>query len=242
LPVAVTTRLRVPLTSPQAVTHTSAVVWEPDPRPRRKRVGVVLAHGAGTDMTSTVLCGLARGLAQRGHPVVTFNFAYTEANRRRPDPGPRLEGTFRDVLTAVRGRLGDGPPVLGGRSMGGRIGSQLVAQGEACAGLALLGYPLHPAGKPDRLRTAHWPALRGPILFVQGDRDRLCDLALLERERRDKLVAADTRLHVVAGADHGFGVRKADGRAALDVLAEVVEVTAAWIHGINGTGRGALAS
>jgi uncharacterized protein len=242
LPAAVTTRLRVPLTAPQAVTHTSAVVWEPKPRPRRPRVGVVLAHSAGTDMTNVVLCGLARGLAQRGHVVATFNFAYAEANRRRPDPGPRLEAAFRDVLAMMRDRLGKVPPVIGGRSLGGRIASQLTAQGERCAGLLLLGYPLHPAGKPDRLRTGHWPELRGPILFVQGDRDRLCDLALLEQERPDKLAGADSRLHVVAGADHGFAVRKADGRSALEVLGEVVEVTAAWMQGVDHTERGVLVS
>jgi predicted alpha/beta-hydrolase family hydrolase len=118
------------------------------------------------------------------------------------------------------------PLVLGGRSMGGRIASHLATQGEPCAGLALIGYPLHPAGRPERLRSAHWPALRVPVLFVQGDRDRLCDLELLERERRRLPGRTGSRVHLLAGADHGLRMR---GRDPQQVSAEVVTALTCWL-------------
>lgn len=222
-----TQRLRVPLRPPQAVAHTSAVLW--CPRDQRRRVGLVLGHGAGTDLSNPVLLAVGRGLADRGYPVLTFNFAYSETGRKQPDPPARLESAFRDAIT-VAGEAMDGRAlILGGRSMGGRIASRLAATGEPCAGLVLLGYPLHAARRPERLRTDHWPQLTVPILFVQGDRDRLCDLALLERERRAHLTATDSKLHVVAGADHAFSVRKADGRGPGAVLEEIVGAVGDWL-------------
>jgi uncharacterized protein len=241
LPSSTATRLRLALTPPQALSHTSAVQWGP-PVPSAAP-GVVLAHGAGTDLTSSLLCAAGRGLAERGHPVLTFNFAYSEAGSRRPDPPARLEQAMRDAAGLAREQMGDRPLVLGGRSMGGRIASQVAAQGEPCDGLLLLGYPLHPAGKPEQLRTAHWPQLRVPALFVHGDRDRLCDLELFERERAARLAGCPTEVHVIAGADHAFGVRKRDGRAPTDALDEAVEVAAGWLHrAFGGADTGALAS
>ncbi len=222
-----TQHVRIPLRWPEAGTVTSAVIWWPQVDPGAP--GAVLAHGAGSDRTQPVLRAIAAGIAQRGHPVALFNFAYAQAGRRRPDPMTRLETTYRDVLAHLRGLLGGRPLVIGGRSLGGRVASHLAAQGEPCAGLCLLGYPLHPAGRPDRLRTAHWPLLTGPILFVSGDRDRLCDLDLLERERRAGLARADHDVHVVRAADHGFEVRVRDGRSAGAVQAEIVAAVTGWM-------------
>lgn len=230
-------RLRIPLTPPQAVRDTSAVLWSP----ARDSGGaaVVLAPGAGTDLCNALLLAVGRGLAARGTPVAVFNFGYTEGGRRRPDPGPRLEQAFRDVIGFFRERIGGNRPLLlGGRSMGGRIASQVAADGETSAGLILLGYPLHPrqpapGGVPaqvpeDHLRTRHWPHLAVPTLFVQGDRDRLCELDLLRREQARHLLSR-SELHIVAGADHGFAVRKRDGRTPVDVVEEVVKTVGDWV-------------
>jgi uncharacterized protein len=223
-------RLRIPLTAPQAVSHTSAVLWQP--ASDRGGLVFVLGHGAGTDLTNPLLRVVGRGLAERGFPTVAFNFAYSEAGRKRPDPAPRLESAYRDVLAVVRAEVGsERPLVLGGRSMGGRMASHLAADGEPCAGLVLLGYPLHPAGRPEKLRTDHWPRLRVPLLFVSGDRDRLCDLDLLADQRRAHLSVAH-RVHVLAGADHGFAVRKSDGRSDSDVLHEVIGVVGDWAESL----------
>ncbi len=228
-------RLRVPLTAPQAVTHTSAMLWQPGED--RGGLVFVLAHGAGTDFTNPVLRAVGRGLAECGFPVVVFNFAYTEAGRKRPDPAPRLESTFRDVIAEVGQHLGAGRPlVLGGRSMGGRMASHLAADGVRCAGLVFLGYPLHPAGRPEKLRTGHWGNLSAPMLFVSGDRDRLCDLELLDQQRRAHLTSVAHRLHVLRGADHGFGVRKSDGRGDTEVLAEIIDVVGDWAENLMPAG------
>jgi predicted alpha/beta-hydrolase family hydrolase len=220
-------RLRVPLTAPQAVTHTSAMLWEPE----HDRGGLVfvLGHGAGTDFTNPVLRAVGRGLADRGFPVGLFNFGYTEAGRKRPDPAPRLESAFRDVISGIAQHVGvDRPLILGGRSMGGRMASHLAADGVRCAGLVFLGYPLHPAGRPEKLRTAHWRDLTAPMLFVSGDRDRLCELELLAQQRRAHLTSVAHRLHVLDGADHGFAVRKSDGRSDVEILAEIIDVVGEW--------------
>lgn len=230
-------RLRIPLSGSQAVTHTSAVVWEP--AHDRDALAFVLGHGAGTDLTNPLLRTVGRGLAERGFPVAVFNFAYAEAGRKRPDPEPRLEAAYRDVVEAVSEHLGGGRPlVLGGRSMGGRIASHLAADGVRCAGLAFLGYPLHPAGRPEKLRTAHWHRLRVPLLFLSGDRDRLCDLELLEEQRRAHLTTVANRLHIIAGADHGFAVRKPDRRDDDRVVSEVIGVLEDWAGGLMPAGVG----
>lgn len=233
-------RTRLELSAPQAVSQTSALIFEP-----HQDAGgsvVVLAPGAGTTLTSSVLRVVGRRVAERGRPVVVFNFPYVEAGRRRPDPGSRLERAYADVLEAVAARFGPRPLVIGGRSMGGRIASQLAAHDPAaCQGLVLLSYPLHPE-RPARdvgtvpahsLRTGHWPRLAVPTLFVQGDRDRLCDLDALAREQAARLGPPPPTTHTIAGADHGFNVRKRDARTTSDVLAEVAAVVGDWVVGLD---------
>lgn len=234
-----TARMRVSLrdplpvspTLPQGLTHTSAMTWS---GPAGDQTAVLLAHGAGTDMHSALLQSLGPALAARGHPVMAFNFPFTEAGRKAPDRMPRLESCFRDVIAVARERFGTRPLVVGGRSMGGRVASHLAAQGQDCAGLVFLGYPLHPAQRvgtviaPQSLRTSHWPDIRVPTLFVQGDRDALADLTVLRRERK-RLPAASSTLHVVDGADHGFALRKRDGRTADEVTSEIAQVITDWL-------------
>ncbi|HYD49782.1 MAG TPA: alpha/beta family hydrolase, partial [Terriglobales bacterium] len=122
-------------------------------------VTVVLAHGAGNDMSNPLLVAVQAGLAKRGFAVLRFNFPYKERGRKLPDAAKVLEGSYRAVLAHgrdtgwVQGKL-----VIGGKSMGGRMASHLAGAGEAIDGLVFLGYPLHPAGKPERIRDAHLPA------------------------------------------------------------------------------------
>lgn len=232
-------RVRFALRPSQAVTAADAIVWSP--QPGTDRPGLVLAHGAGSDLTDPVLRAVGRGLGERGVPVMAFAFPYATARRRRPDPMSRLESAYADAAAEASRRFDHRPLVLGGRSLGGRVASHLVAQGQPAAGLCLLGYPLHPAGQPDRLRTDHWDRVEVPTLMISGDRDRLCDLSLLEAQTAR--MPTTPQVHVVAGADHAFAVRKRDARDAADVLREVVDVTDAWLRSLapRARERGVLA-
>lgn len=199
-----------------------------DSRPDRGTV-VILAHGAGTDMSNPLLSAVHLGLAERGLAAVKFNFPYTECGRRAPDRMPVLEACYRRVVDAVRAELRPARLVLGGKSMGGRVASHLAAQGVPCDGLAFLGYPLHPAGLPEKLRTAHLAAIRVPMLFLAGTRDRLCDLSLLRRAIAG--LRGPVEVVVIEDADHSFAVPKRARRAS-PVEAELVCACARWIENL----------
>jgi len=133
---------------------------------------LVLAHGAGAGMNHEFIRFFHEGLASNGVLSVKFNFPYMEAGRKAPDRSDKLEETFRKVLEVMTNDgLGADRIFIGGKSMGGRMASHLVARGTRVAGLVLLGYPLHPPGKPGQLRVAHFSEIRCPALFVQGTRD-----------------------------------------------------------------------
>lgn len=218
----------VKLVRPQPVDTTTVRTWSPD-GPGRDLV-VVLGHGAGSALDEHVVATVAAGLAARGVTVATFNFAYREAGRRLPDRVDHLQRAFVDVAIAVAAQHGATRTVIGGRSMGGRIASLLAADGHG-DGVIALGYPLCPRGDdPDPRRTRHWPAIRVPVLFVHGDRDRLCPVAALDAARHEHLSDTAHSAHVVTGADHGFDVRVRDERTRADVDAEVVAVVDRWLH------------
>jgi len=196
--------------------------------PARFRAGkapaVILAPGAGSDRTHPLLTALADGLAAAGYVAVRFDFPYRAAGRRRPDPPAVLERCWTSVLAAIAHDRTIAPPwvAIGGRSMGGRIASQVAARAElppVVRALVLLGYPLHPAGRPAARRAAHLPAIRVPTLFVQGTRD-----ALGPPERLEPVVArmAAGTLAVIAEADHGFHVPRRSGRTEAAVEGEIV--------------------
>jgi predicted alpha/beta-hydrolase family hydrolase len=169
-----------------------------------------LAHGAGAGMTHPFMTGAAAGLADAGVSVLRFNFAYMEARRRLPDRTPVLLATWRAAIAELARRGAALPMIMGGKSMGGRMASMLAAEEGAefpGAALVFFGYPLHPAGQTERLRDAHLPQIRVPMLFIQGTRDALAQADLIEGVVRR--LAPLARLHAVADGDHSFHVRGA---------------------------------
>jgi len=152
---------------------------------------------------------------------VRFNFPYADAGRKIPDPQPVLEDCYR----AIRERVGTEASrlFLGGRSMGGRIASHIVAKGTVADGLVFLSYPLHPPGQPQRLRTRHLPKIAVPMLFIQGSRDAFARPDLLQSTLAG---LPGTMLHVIDGADHGLKVK---GRTAEEVTNEIADTIAAWV-------------
>jgi predicted alpha/beta-hydrolase family hydrolase len=207
------------------------VLW--NPAASAVKAVLVLAHGAGSDLHHSLLAELAVLLSQQGVTMVRFNFPYRENGRGFPDPAARLEHCWRDVVAHVRSRVAgeDAVPLfIGGKSMGGRMASHLVAAGEPVDGLVCLGYPLHPPRRIDNPRSQHLVQLGCPSLFIQGTRDPHCDL------NRLALVLAPLGLlatvHIVEGADHDFRVLKRCGRSAAQVMAEIAGAVAAWLEAV----------
>ena len=189
-------------------------------------VAVAIAPGAGTTMDNPLLVRVASALAERGHTAMRFNFGYQQRGSRRPDPQKKLLATYRAAALSLRA-TGANRLVIGGKSMGGRMASLLAAEGFACDGLVFLGYPLHPAGQPEKMRDGHLTKVAPPMLFVQGTRDKLCDLDLLRPVLTR--VGPRARLRVIEGGDHSFEVRKRDGRTQESVLDEVIDSVSTWL-------------
>ena len=161
---------------------------------------VLLAHGAGADMHAAALTTVADALAAAKIPSLRFNFPYKAAGRRGPDRPPVLEAALRDAARelAARAKVPADRLVLGGRSMGGRIGSMVAAQ-DGALGVVLLGYPLHPPGKADQLRVDHFPKLTMPVLFASGTRDAFGapdELRLREAVRQERVGRPPLRVRV----------------------------------------------
>jgi predicted alpha/beta-hydrolase family hydrolase len=189
--------------------------------PKEGDTYLVLGHGAGGNLHTPQLKQYAERIADRGLGAVRFNFGYSEAGKKAPDRNDKLEACYRAVAAAVAERAST--VYLGGRSMGGRIASQIVAEGVPAAGLVFLAYPLHPPGKPERLRDAHLVQITVPMLFLQGTRDSFARADLL-----DATIAhlPNATLHRVEGGDHSH---KVPGRAASDVTDELVDATFEWL-------------
>ena len=184
---------------------------------------LVLWHGAGGDVTERSMVAFAAAAANDGALGVRARFPYRVAGERAPDRMPLLLASARESIDAAAAlpNAAGRKLALGGRSMGGRVASLLVSEGLHADALVFLSYPLHPAGKPDKLRDAHLPAIRCPMLFVQGDRDTLCDLALLRPVL--KKLGKRAELSVFPGADHGMRKAPADeiARVATTFLARI---------------------
>jgi predicted alpha/beta-hydrolase family hydrolase len=191
------------------------------------RALLVLAHGAGAGQKHPFMVAVARALAARGIAVVTFDFPYMRRGRGVPDKAPVLEESFRHAIEAARAWQPGLPVFAGGKSMGGRMATHLAAQRlEGLAGIVALGYPLHPPGNPDRLRTEHLPSIVVPVLIVQGERDTFGT----PEELRTAIAAmqAPVTLHAVPGADHSLAVR---GKTRETSFERVLDTVATWILG-----------
>lgn len=204
--------------------------------PAGARYLFLLAHGAGAGMRHPFMAAVSAALAAEGVATARFEFPYMAAGRPRPDSPAVAEATVHEAWAALRERLPELPAFAGGKSYGGRMTSRAHAAAplEGVRGLAFLGFPLHPAGRPGVDRADHLAGAAGPLLFVQGDRDALAELRLLRPVVR-KLGRRAT-LHVVAGADHGFAVPKASGRQPADVMAGIATVVREWMEGVTSAG------
>jgi predicted alpha/beta-hydrolase family hydrolase len=225
------TQLRVHLSSDQSVT---ALVYPAAPQ-GRAGVTLILGHGAGAGQTSHFMVEFADALAARGIDIVTFNFLYSEQGRRLPDPSARLEECYRAIIETVRrqAELAENQLAIGGKSMGGRIASQVAAAGtDDLAGLVFLGYPLHPPGRPDHLRFKYLSQIKAPMLFVQGSRDAFGTPDELRPIIARLATTAD--LFVVDGGDHSFKVARKSGVKQEDIYRKIQDQIAVWLRHLSG--------
>lgn len=220
---------------------------EPDLRRGGPEAAVLFAHGSNFGKDSAWTRAVVEGLARRGVPVLSFDYAYraadrayraadrayrradragTDKSRRRTDPLDVLEHVHARALRQLQQSFPSARLILSGKSLGARLSTLLAAKGERCHGLALLGYPLHPRG-PDRLLSEHFPTIVQPTLFVQGTRDPLCDVALLRPELAR--FGGATQLEIIEGADHGFFRPQDADRAAPTVLDDMAARVVRWI-------------
>lgn len=202
-------------------------------RPDAARACFVFAHGAGAGMTHSFMEAVATGLAERGVATLRYQFPYMEKASKRPDPPGIAQTTVRAAVAEAGRHCADLRLVAGGKSFGGRMTSQAQATAPLAGirGLAFLGFPLHPAGKPSSDRARHLAEVRVPMLFLQGTRDNLAELSLLEPVV--KSLGPSASLHRVEGADHSFHVPARSGRKDSEVMDEILDVFANWIEAIE---------
>jgi hypothetical protein len=216
-------RIRIELSPSE---HVTALVY-PAAACDRLNLRVILAHGAGSHQMSSSMTRTASALAARGIETVTFNFLYSEKRKRVPDRNGKLEACWRAVIDAL-GTSGGTKLAIGGKSMGGRIASQVAAaDSSGIAGLVFLGYPLHPPGRPEKLRASHLPAIRAPMLFVQGEKDAFGTPAELQPVLG---TLKEAELCVVEAADHSFKVPKRAASPQEKVDEFVLDRVEAWLR------------
>ena len=197
-------------------------------RPPDARWLYVFAHGAGAGMRHRFMSALAEALAERGVATLRYQFPYSEAGGRRPDPPGVLQATVRAAVTTAA-TVAPGLPLLaGGKSLGGRMTSSAAAKTAlpGVRGLVFVGFPLHAPGRSGTERAEHLEQVGVPMLFLQGTRDALADLELM-RTVCARLGARAT-LHVVEGGDHSFAALKRSGRSDTEVITELADTIAGW--------------
>ena len=198
-------------------------------RPNAAKALYLFAHGAGAGMTHKAMESNAQGLAERGIATLRFQFPYMEKGSRRPDPPRIAHATVRAAAAEAARLVPELPLFAGGRSFGGRMTSQAQAETPlpGVRGLAFLGFPLHPAGKPGIERAEHLSRVQVPMLFVSGERDALAELGLLRPVVAD--LGERATLHLVANADHSFKVAAKSGRTAAEAEADALDAVASWM-------------
>ena len=211
---------------------TTALVYAADNDPLG--AVLILGHGAGAGQRHPWMVDCARALSELGLEIVTFNFLYTEQRRKMPDRRPVLDACYRAVVEAVQRRMDGARRALfiGGKSMGGRIATHVAADNRELdlSGLVLLGYPLHPPGRPAERRDAHLPSVGRPMLFVQGSRDAFGTPAELEPVLAT--ISPRPSLHAVEGGDHSFKIGKKDPARQTALLSEAHHAIAEWVRSI----------
>jgi predicted alpha/beta-hydrolase family hydrolase len=202
-------------------------------RPDDAKALYVFAHGAGAGMTHKSMASNAEGLAERGIATLRYQFPYMEKGSKRPDP-PRTAHAAVRAAAAEAVKLAPGLSLFaGGRSFGGRMTSQTQANSPlpGVRGLAFLGFPLHPAGKPGIERAEHLSRVQVPMLFVSGARDALAELNLLKSVV--ETLGDRATLHVIAEADHSLKVAARSGRTSAEAEAEALDAMAEWMIGLS---------
>ena len=213
---------------------TVSALFYPAAKKIRAGLTALLGHGAGANQLSGFMRMFARGLAERGLDVITFNFVYMEQGRSVPDQRPKLESCFRSVIDTIakHRKLKSNRLVIGGKSMGGRIASQVAAAREEAplaldvSGLVFLGYPLHPPGQSSKLRVEHLPHIRKPMLFVQGTRDALGTPEEIHPFIKD--LRPPAKIYAIEGGDHSFKAPKKLGLPQDEVYEAAMDEIARW--------------
>ena len=213
--------------------NVSAVLSGPDQPGDSNRTGVIIAHGAANDMNNRLIVAVADGLAAAGYTTLRFNFPYKEKGKKSPDAEPTLIRTWHGAVSHLLNneRFPVDRIVAAGKSMGGRIASQMVAADQmAVEALIFLGYPLHAPGRTDKLRDSHLYEIKKRMLFFAGTRDSLCNMEKL-REVLHRL-PGNYDLELVKGGDHSFTLPKSSSRSAKSVHRQIVEKCLQWLDPI----------
>jgi predicted alpha/beta-hydrolase family hydrolase len=208
-----------------------SALWQ---APADAQAAYVFAHGAGAGMRHAFMEALAGALATRGVATLRYQFPYMERGSKRPDAPALAQATVRAAVAAALAQAGALPLFAGGKSFGGRMSSQAQAAGPLAGvrGIAFVGFPLHTAGKPATTRAAHLAEVEVPMLFLQGTRDELADMSLLQPLVQQ--LGPRATLHVVDDADHAFHVRARSGRNDAQVIEELAATMAAWFVTVPG--------
>jgi predicted alpha/beta-hydrolase family hydrolase len=203
-------------------------------RPPQAEVLYVLGHGAGAGMRHPFLQTIADALGAVGVATFRYQFPYMEEGRHSPDPPHVAEATARSAVVAAARAAPELPLIAGGKSFGGRMTSSAAAKSSlpGVRGLAFVGFPLHAPNRPSDARATHLNQVDLPMLFLQGTRDDLADLPLMQGVCQR--LGSRATLHVVDGADHSFNVLKRAARPSGDVVRELVETLAGWARGVVG--------